>query len=664
MFGRKNIIVPIIDLDDKCETNIINNLTIEHPDFDYNIDLIKVFVFGVSNNINIKTALSLFYKDGTYINISKICEEEKKTNFDGKINNQTKLIFEAINSKNYSKVIENFNGDNILINDEDEDNIYQVSYLSNQIENLTKVNIGNCENILKNKYNLNQSEELIIIKKEQNISYFYIPIVEYIIFHKNGTELDLNYCSNTTVEYEIPKILNESQIYLHDPQSFYYNDKCYSAESNNVDMTLYDRKNEYNNNNMSLCQAGCNFKFYDVNTKKINCECEIKNKFDLNEILNTDTDQLLNKFKDVKNIFNIDVIKCYKLIFKKNGLLKNYGSYILLVVILISIISSIIISVKEFDIIKEKLQKIIEDKFYIKKNENIKKRNSMIDNYKIIKEKDIQYPPKKSKKKSKRKSAKSERVLKISNPDLNFKNDSKPLEEEKEIVFQELNDYEKNNLPYEKAKIYDKRTYLQYYLSLLRLKQLIIFSFCLSTDYNLKSVKINLFFLTFGLNLTVNALFFNDSTMHKIYTDEGSYNFLFQLPQIIYSLLISVFIKSILSLLSLTEKIIVEFKQKETSKFDLDEYKKFIYNIKIRIIFFYILEIIFLILFWYYISCFCALYRNTQIHLIKDTVTSFAFSLIYPFIVNFIPGILRLSAINNTDNKKYLYKVSQYIQIL
>ena len=664
VWKKKKINAPRIDLDNNCETKIINSLTIEHPDFDYNIDLIKVFVFGVSNNITINTALSLFYKDGTYINISKICEEEKKTNFEGKINNQTKLIFEAINSKNYSKVIENFNGDNILINDEDEDNIYQVSYLSNQIENLTKVNIGNCENILKNKYNLNQNEELIIIKKEQNISYFYIPIVEYLIFHKNGTELDLNYCSNTTVEYEIPKILNESQIYLHDPQSYYYNDKCYSAGSNNVDMTLYDRKNEYNNNNMSLCQAGCNFKFYDVNTKKINCECEIKNKFDLNEILNTDTNQLLNKFKDVKNIFNIDVIKCYKLIFKKNGLLKNYGSYILLVVILISIISSIIISVKEFDIIKEKLQKIIEDKFYIKKNKNIKKHNSMIDNYKIIKEKDIQYPPKKSKKKSKRKSAKSERDLKISNSDLNFKNDSKPLEEEKEIVFQELNDYEKNNLPYEKAKIYDKRTYLQYYLSLLRLKQLIIFSFCLSRDYNLKSVKINLFFLTFGLNLTVNALFFNDSTMHKIYTDEGSYNFLFQLPQIIYSLLISVFIKSILSLLSLTEKIIVEFKQKETSKFDLDEYKKFIYNIKIRIIFFYILEIIFLILFWYYISCFCALYRNTQIHLIKDTVTSFAFSLIYPFIVNFIPGILRLSAINNTDNKKYLYKISQYIQII
>ena len=74
-------------------------------------------------------------------------------------------------------------------------------------------------------------------------------------------------------------------------------------------------------------------------------------------------------------------------------------------------------------------------------------------------------------------------------------------------------------------------------------------------------MKINLFFLTFALNLTVNACFFNDSTLHKIYKDDGNYNFLFQLPQIIYSLLISIIIKTILSMLSLTEKGIVKLKQ-------------------------------------------------------------------------------------------------------
>jgi hypothetical protein len=36
----------------------------------------------------------------------------------------------------------------------------------------------------------------------------------------------------------------------------------------------------------------------------------------------------------------------------------------------------------------------------------------------------------------------------------------------------------------------------------------------------------DLFFVGFTIYYTVNALFFNDSTMHKIYVDEGSYNFI------------------------------------------------------------------------------------------------------------------------------------------
>ena len=37
------------------------------------------------------------------------------------------------------------------------------------------------------------------------------------------------------------------------------------------------------------------------------------------------------------------------------------------------------------------------------------------------------------------------------------------------------NDNELNELPYKLALIYDKRTYIQYYLSLLRAKHLFIF---------------------------------------------------------------------------------------------------------------------------------------------------------------------------------------------
>ena len=50
-----------------------------------------------------------------------------------------------------------------------------------------------------------------------------------------------------------------------------------------------------------------------------------------------------------------------------------------------------------------------------------------------------------------------------------------------------------------------------------------------------------LFFFFFTLNLTVNALFFNDDTMHEIYIDEGKFNLIYQISQIIYSSIISGF---------------------------------------------------------------------------------------------------------------------------
>ena len=42
-------------------------------------------------------------------------------------------------------------------------------------------------------------------------------------------------------------------------------------------MTLYDRKNEFNNNNMSLCESKCEFRGYNSTTSKAICFCHIKN---------------------------------------------------------------------------------------------------------------------------------------------------------------------------------------------------------------------------------------------------------------------------------------------------------------------------------------------------------------------------------------------------
>ena len=50
--------------------------------------------------------------------------------------------------------------------------------------------------------------------------------------------------------------------------------------------------------------------------------------------------------------------------------------------------------------------------------------------------------------------------------------------------------------------------------------------------------------------------------MHKIYEDKGSFNFIYQLPQIIYSSIISAVLNVLLKLLALTEAKILKFKGK------------------------------------------------------------------------------------------------------
>ena len=113
----------------------------------------------------------------------------------------------------------------------------------------------------------------------------------------------------------------------------------------------------------------------------------------------------------------------------------------------------------------------------------------------------------------------------------------------------------------------------------------------------------------------------------------------------------------------MTEKEIIELKkQKNNIK---ERYKNILKCIKIKFIIFYSLLFLILILFWYYIACFCAVYKNTQIHLIKDTLISFCFSLIYPFGLCLIPGIFRIPSLRaKRQNKEYIYRIGNLLQLL
>ena len=232
----------------------------------------------------------------------------------------------------------------------------------------------------------------------------------------------------------------------------------------------------------------------------------------------------------------------------------------------------------------------------------------------------------------------------------------------KNMKFINLNEHELNNLNYKNALLYDKRTYFQYYLSLVKKKQLILFIILPSNDYNLLSIKIILFLLSFSLYFTMNGLFFTDSTMHKIYVGNGEYNIVYQIPKLIYSTLISSVVNIILRWLSLTEKSILTIKNENNFKISLKRAKSTKNLIIIKFILFFMVSIIVLLFFWYFISCFCGVYKNTQIILIKDTLISFGMTMIYPFGLNLIPGIFRISALRaKKKDKDCIYKLSEII---
>lgn len=220
-------------------------------------------------------------------------------------------------------------------------------------------------------------------------------------------------------------------------------------------------------------------------------------------------------------------------------------------------------------------------------------------------------------------------------------------------------DEELNRMDYEEAIIFDKRNYWQYYYSLLKKKHLIILTFIANNDYNVFILKFSLFIISLTLFFALNTLFFRDSTMQQIFIDQGKFRLIYQIPQILYSTLISSFMTFILKQLSLSQNELIKIKKepdKEKSKKIAAQSKK---NLKIKLWFFFIVALLLIIFCWYYITAFGAVYPNTQIYLIEDTCMSFMFSMIYPFAYNLIPGLFRMASLKaKKKDKKWMYDFS------
>ena len=128
---------------------------------------------------------------------------------------------------------------------------------------------------------------------------------------------------------------------------------------------------------------------------------------------------------------------------------------------------------------------------------------------------------------------------------------------------------------------------------------------------------------TICLYYSINSLFYNGLIIHQIYENQGIFSFVYRLPQIIYSTLITTFINLIIKFLSLSEGDVLYIKKKKKIINMINTKKKLFHCLTCKFIFFYIIGIIFLLVFWIYLATFCFVYKNTQYYVIKDASISF-----------------------------------------
>ena len=560
---------------------------------------------------------------------------------------------------------------------------------NNEKENDINLNLGKCEDNLKSIYNISINDSIYILEVISNEPGMNIPKIEYELYYPlnnsdNLNKLDLSLCKDTKIEISISVQINDT-LDKYNSSSDYYNDICTTiTSSDGTDITLKDRRNDFVDNNMSLCEENCELIDYIQENDKAKCSCDVKLSLASFDNLNFDKNEFFKNFIDIKNIANFSILKCFKQVMKGKNLLKNYGFFIMSFILLLYFVTLILFIIKSYDKLKADMFNAF----------------SSLKSSEIIKGKENQYPQAPNKKK---RFYKKKIILENDNNNENkndgnaikLKNYKKEIKENNNIFTQitqnlevhsineinktnslkledktnmkdimELKDFELNSLDYEDALRLDNRNYFQYYISLIKNYHPLMFSFAPFKDYNSRIIKIFLFFFSFSLDFTVNALFFTDETMHQIHQDKGKFNFLYQIPQILYSSIISRFIDGLIKNFALSQDIFVSLKQQKNKKpLNNTYFTKYLKDIKNKFIAFFIYSFIILICFGYYIICFCGIYINTQIHLIKDSIISLFTSFLLAFIMFLVPGIFRISSLRVVQpTRKYLYKLSIFIE--
>ena len=673
-------------------------------------------IYCIEDETNIPNILSkLIEKECTVNDCETSWENNKKNRFENK-----KKKVEIFYDKCIYKSIEDVSKEFILTDKIPSTTIYSYEISSNMDElkdkytNLTIIELS-AEQIayLKTLLNIDENEKIycLVIDSLSNDSMTATSWYDYKLLFENGTELNLTSLNiNMKVNISIPirnlelanfdmaQLFSNEGYDIYDKNSDFYNDVCISVSIDNNDITINDRKSEIFPNNVTLCNENCEYKGVNIEDQRVICECDLINK----KVNNTDEENtILNYFEADDGNFgtylldnvNFKPFTCGRLLFIFDNIKNNYAFYaifFIVVLIVFLIIKFFIFKLQKLRVylfkespieqaIKQSVKNILtkrksclniskhvskEHKNANKINTNMKRKSnkSLMPNRRKL---STQFCNKVEGKNTNSKNiSKSNLLGRKSNSNAyskiievthtNKKNDKNKEDNNKE---DKNKDIDPNEMPFTQAMREDKRNILQIFKSILCTKIELINIFI--GEEKIKEILISEFILSLLISFFFNALLYSDEIVSHKYHNNGNLDFIVTFSISVLSNIITSIVCYFLEYSPLIEERLEQIVEIKKEYDYLKALTKFFKILKIKILIFFITEIIVIILCFYYIVIFCVIYSKSQLSLFINYLSSIIEELIKALIVSSIVVITRKIGISCSN--KYIYNTSKYI---
>ena len=618
---------------------------------------------------------------------------------------------------NKESIVENLNK---LINEIEIGKIYiingedygiKISPVNNKTSEGSNVNFSLCEKILRNEYNISEDSILTILQIEIDKENEQIlnNQIEYAIYDENKNKLDLSKCKNVkvTINYEIKNSSLDTSTIEHfsdiginvfDINEEFFNDICYPYSNNKTDVILSDRINDIYQN-YSLCDNGCTFENINLINMQISCECDVKTEISTEIEKPQFSTMVINTLESS----NINVLKCYKLVFNIKNKGTNIGFWIFLIIFLLQFPLYIyyifyqLKPVKEFIISemrkndylcgppKHKKIKNIKDESIKKLSkshdmENSKKsakclvlNNSSVANNLNVKNyskyeltKTIEKKNKKNlmiKNNIQKEEKNHKKIEKINTNFPGYYNLIKINANNKKVKIDNVNIL--NIYTFHETKTQERRDFWKIFWVILLNIEIFLHTFIFKSPIELKSLRIIFFIFTIASLLSFNTLFYTNSKISNRYHYTGDNLYLYSL---VNSLVISLLSSLVSILLIIMNKLThskyqiedifkeEENKMRKNKKYKISIKSKKTINIKInkvlekwkiKNIIFLIINFILILFFFYFVTAFCAVYKDTQVSWISDCVVSIIIYMLIELLVAFANASIYVSSVSH-----------------